>query len=231
MCKNKQDLYRIDVSNLLLQERAEKLFWSMSGFSKENPPSPYQKDEVQQMEQKLQKKIKVKVLLQKLHFYRFEEGFMTIEDKTIYYDLPLYLYKDQIIGAYAFLVSEETLANDRQDTLDQLYTHMWQNAYLDAAREWVKEYLSQQTGEYVSSCISPGFYGIDLAHMKTMYQMVDGKSLGVSVREDGLLYPEKSVLGMYLLLKHEIDVFGKQCNHCLAQGKNCEFCVEKIEKI
>lgn len=228
MCRNKQESYELQIPVSILKERAKTLFWNMSGFSVKNPPSEYQKKEVLQLQQALESKIEINALLRKLEPYSFEKQYMTLADGMIYYDLPLHLYKEQIVGIYAFLISEDTLVSDEQDTVDQLYTHIWQNAYLDAAREWVKEYLFQKTGQFVSSCISPGFYGIALSHMKTLYHMVDGEKIGVSVRPDGLLYPEKSVLGIYLLLKNQINILGKRCGSCPAQGKNCEFCMEKI---
>ena len=177
MCKNKQDYYELQIPASTLKERAKTLFWNMSGFSQKNPPSEYQKKEVLQLQPVLEAKIEINALLRKLEHYSFEKKFMTLEDKTIYYDLPLHLYKEQIVGIYAFLISEDTLVSDKQDTIDQLYTHIWQNAYLDAAREWIKEYLFQKKGQFISSCISPGFYGIELSHMKTLYHMIEGEKL------------------------------------------------------
>ena len=211
-----------------LRVRAEELFWSYSGFSDRNPPSSYQREDILEVHEKLLPKLKIQGLLRQVNEYAFADRYMEAEGRRIACMLPLQEYREQITGIYVFLVSEETVALDAQSTMEQLYTDIWQNAYLDAAREQAKELLAEQTGAFVSPCIAPGFYGMKLKDMAVLHELIDGCQIGVTVREDGMLTPEKSVLGFYLTLSHDLNILGKRCADCPARGKNCEFCMDKL---
>lgn len=226
MCKN--SIVCMTVDENALKSRAEQLFLLMSGFSKTNPPTEYQREDIDSVWRFVAQKIQIDVFVKPVLQYSFRENCMVLESELIYYDLPLSKYQEQITGVYAFMVSEQTIAKNEQDTLEQLYTHIWQNAYLDAAREWLKEWISKKCASFVSQSIAPGFYGIALKEMKKFYDIVGGQQTTVRFGEHGMLDPEKSVLGIYLTLTEDINIFGRQCVNCLARGKNCEFCMNKL---
>lgn len=227
MYRNKK-AWNMDIAEGQLRKRAEELFWQMSGFSETNPPSEFQKEDIYCIQKDLQGQLDIKARVCPIEEYAFSEKNMHLQGNEISYNIPLAAYKEAITGVYVFIVSEKNLAKDEQDTLDQLFIYIWQNAYLDAAREWTKEWLEQETKDFVSQCIAPGFYGIDLDEIATLFKLVDGEKIGVQMREDGFLLPEKSVLGIYLTLSQDINIFGKRCKSCLARGKNCEFCMDKL---
>lgn len=227
MYRNK-NAWNMDIAEVLLRQRAEELFWQMSGFSEENPASEFQKEDIYRIQKDLQEQLEIKARICAIEKYAFYERTMRLKEHEITCDLPLATYKDVITGAYVFMVSEENLVKEEQNTLDQLFIHIWQNAYLDAAREWTKGWLAKETKEFVSPGISPGFYGIALREIGTLFRLVDGEKIGVQVREDGFLLPEKSVIGIYLTLRQDINIFGKRCKSCPARGKNCEFCMDKL---
>ena len=225
MCKSKKIM---QIEHKLLTKRAGELFDRMSGFSKNNPASEYQLEDKEVVHAKVVEKIEIQAMVKEVSSFSLEENFMMIDGKCIHYNLPLRDYSDRVKEIYIFLVSEKTVADDRQETIEQLYTHIWQNAYLDAAREWLKDWLKKESGWYVSDCISPGFYGIPIKCMSDLYDLVEGKNIGVHLREDGFLLPEKSVLGMYFTMKEDINIFGKRCLECPAHGKNCEYCLKRM---
>lgn len=227
MYRNKNE-WNMDIAEGKLRQRAEELFWQMSGFSEGNPASEFQKKDIYRIQKELQGQLEIKARVCPVEKYAFGEKAMYLQEYEIFYDLPLASYSDAITGVYTFIVSEKTLVTEDQGNLDQLLFHIWQNAYLDAAREWMKEWLAQETKRFVSSCIAPGFYGIDLDEIATLFKLVDGGQIGVQMREDGFLLPEKSVIGIYLTLRQDINIFGKRCKSCLARGKNCEFCMDKL---
>jgi len=211
-----------------LRSRAEQLFLLMSGFSKTNPPTKYQREDIESVWQFVAQKIQIDVFLKPVLQYSFSEDYMILESERISYELPLAEYREQITGVYAYVISEQTIAEDGQGTLEQLYTHIWQNAYLDAAREWMKEWIGQKWASFVSQSIAPGFYGIALKEMKKFYNIAGGQQTAVRLAQNDMLQPEKSVLGIHLTLKEDINIFGRQCASCPARGKNCEFCMNKL---
>lgn len=223
MCRSSQ--FGVEVARL--EERAKELFWLMSGFSTENLPTVYQEEDFNQVHELVKKKIQINAKLKKIESISCFERYMKVNGRTIYYDLPLKDYIELLQGAYVFLVSEDSLEFEEQNTIEQLYAHIWQNAYLDAAREWMQTWIEEQEDCYVSSGVAPGFYGIELSYMKEFYELIHGEEMGVALREDGMLEPEKSVLGMHFLLKEAVNIFGKRCAECPAMGKNCLFCMNK----
>lgn len=211
-----------------LRKRAEQLFLRMGGFSKKNQPTQYQWEDIDIVWQFVAERLQIDIFVKPILEYSFCEDYMLLESQQIFYDLPLLEYEEQITGVYAFLVSEQTIVEEEQSALEQLYTHLWQNAYLDAAREWLQEWIGKNHTSFVSQSIAPGFYGIPVKDMRKIYDIMGGQQTGVKLRENEMLSPEKSVLGIYLTLTDDINIFGRQCAHCLARGKNCEFCMEKL---
>lgn len=226
MCRN--DITCMNVKEATLKSRAEQLFFLMSGFSDANPPTKYQKEDIESVQWDLAQRLQINIYVKPVSEYLFFENYMILDTEQIYYNLPLTEYQNQITGVYVFLISEQTIVNHEQNTLEQLYMHIWQNAYLDAAREWLKDWFGKKYGFFVSQSIAPGFYGIALKDMGKFYNLAGGKQTAVRIREDGMLEPEKSVLGIYLTLTEDINIFGRQCASCLARGKNCEFCMDKL---
>lgn len=226
MCRN--NVISVTIKEDVLRKRAEQLFHFISGFSKENPPTQYQREDIESVWEIVAPKIQIDAYVKSVLEYSFFENYMMLESKQVYYNLPLSEYREQITGVYVFLISQPSIVEDGQNALEQLYTHIWQNAYLDAAREWLKEWIGKKYASFVSQSIAPGFYGIALDEMKLFYNVVDWQNTFVKLRQDGMLEPEKSVLGMYLTLTEDINILGRQCVDCLARGKNCEFCMEKL---
>lgn len=226
MCRNKEELLRIPERQL--RSRAKEHFLHMSGFSDKNPPSSFQMEEIKEVADFIKNQIDVRIFVKKVDNYSFHEKNMWIEQKKIYYTLPIYRFKEKIHGLVLFFVTEKEIFTEGKRVMEQLYTQIWQNAYLDAAREWLKEWLMEREHCFVSQCVAPGFYGIDVKEVKTFGHLLQSQRFGVTVDENGYIKPEKTVMGMYFLLQHDLNIFGKRCETCLAQGKNCEFCMDKL---
>lgn len=226
MYKNKQKLLYISEEELC--KRAEQIFWKISGFSKENPPSSYQLEEIKGVWYAVKEQINVHILVKKVDNYRLEEKSMWIEKQQIPYNLPISLYQETVQGILLFLVTIEEISTDGKRVTEQLYTQIWQNAYLDATREWIKEWLAEEEDCFVSQSVAPGFYGIDVSYVKSFVRLLRAEQLGITVTEEGYMIPEKTVVGMYFLLKQDLNIFGKRCKSCPAQGKNCIFCTDKL---
>lgn len=116
---------------------------------------------------------------------------------------------------------------EQEDMLEAFYLDCWTTALLDGTREWIKEYLKEsivQRGEKIIGPIGPGFFGMDMTFIPGLLEMIDGKSIGIREFHGGL-YPPKSNLGFYLVIKGETEWMAGDCSSCLAQGKNCMYCM------
>ena len=182
MYRNKENV--LCVSEKELRERAEQLFWEMSGFSKENLPFSYQLEEIKEVWFEIKEQINVRILVKKVDNYRLEEKSMWIETEQIAYDFPIFQYQETVQGILLFLVTLEEIPADGKRVIEQLYTQIWQNAYLDAAREWIKEWLEVKESSFISQSVAPGFYGIDVSCLKNFGRLLQADQLGITVTED-----------------------------------------------
>lgn len=224
MCRNKPVVWS-DTARVL-QERAEEIFWKMSGYSADNPPSVYQMEELEQTKEKMAASIRVDGVGKWVPCYKIQEDGIWLEEQFISWKgIPLKDVK-KIQGIYVFLLGEPALSESSEDGVAMLYEYMWQNAYLDAAREAVKQRLEEQTKGMVSSEICPGFYGMELEAVSRLHAYLQGETIGVTCGQN-CLSPEKSVIGMHFLLSEPLEWLKRDCAHCLAAHNDCRWCMRQ----
>ncbi len=226
MCRNNQLEYIF--SEKELYPRARELFFLMAGFSEKNPPSIYQEEEIFLVQQAIASKLHIVMEAKKIQHYEFYSRYMILEEERFEYNIPLQSYKEQITGVYAYFVSSKEIDITEQNVARQLYGDIWQNAYLDAAREASREMLRLYTGHVVSQGMAPGFYGIPVENISNLFRLLDTKRAGITLEEGGYMKPEKTVMGIYFTLRWDLNIFKRDCSNCFAKGKNCEFCMRKL---
>lgn len=211
-----------------LRAKAKEIFWSMAGFTEANRPSQYQKEAILEMRDAIAPEIFLRLICRPVQSVSFEKNQMSLNQHPIYCELPLEVYREQIEAVYLSVLTENEITVTSESVSAQLYIDMWKNAYLDAAREQAPQLLKKRLQQPVSAGVCPGFYGIPLGAIQTLYQMMEAEQYGITMQEGGYLLPEKTVFGLYFLLKHDLNIFGRSCESCFAKGKNCEFCMKKI---
>lgn len=211
-----------------LAARARELFFLMAGFSEKNQPSVYQKEEIFLVQQTIASKLCIVMEAKKIQQFRFYSRYMMLEGERFDYNIPLQSYEEQISGVYAYFVSSREIDVPEQNVTRQLYADIWQNAYLDAAREASRELLRFHTDRIVSQGIAPGFYGIPVESIQNLFRLLDTEKAGLTIGEGGYLKPEKTVMGVYFILDCDLNIFKRDCSNCFAKGKNCEFCMRKL---
>lgn len=133
-----------------------------------------------------------------------------------------------LLGARFYLLTGDDVESG-EDLLEDYYIHMWQTAYMDAARElvknslygdctlWVKEKKIQ-----ISYSFGPGFYGMDTAETEKFHGLLGGNEIGVSLCGQ-MLKPVKSCTGVYLAVEEGKYKSLLPCSSCQFGG-NCELC-------
>jgi hypothetical protein len=107
---------------------------------------------------------------------------------------------------------------------------MWQTAYMDAARAYIKtlleSYWIEQSKEKksikVTNSYGPGFYGMDTNEIEKFHSFLEGNDIGVSLNGH-MLIPTKSCTGIFLVVEALLYQQLLPCETCNTDG-NCELC-------
>lgn len=120
-------------------------------------------------------------------------------------------------------------AKDPNGMLEAFYVDAWGSAYVEAAHDVFKKRLQRIYGSefYVSEPFGPGYYGIDVEQTKDIFALLNGDTIGMSLTEGGMMIPEKSCSGFYVISDEKVDLPKDCCESCLTPH-NCSFCRKYI---
>lgn len=160
----------------------------------------------------------------------------------------------QKVYLYAMCITEpeEAMKQIKGELLKEFYLDTWMTAFIDAGRDWIKSYLTNQleqeilgtvrtssyssltrgkkfhrSGEkqriFLSDSFGPGFYGMEIEMVEDFFRLLPCERIGMSLKH-GTMFPAKSNVGIYLALTEESSLPSKDCKNCRSGGKSCEFC-------
>ncbi len=139
------------------------------------------------------------------------------------------IVESSMIGAgFYLMVSDE--CEPTGQLLDDYYNHMWQTAYMDAARAYIKSSLEsfwiEQSNEVrpikITNSYGPGFYGMGTGEIQKFYTFLGGSDIGVSINGH-MLNPAKSCTGVFLVIEAGMYQHALPCETCAMDGQ-CELC-------
>ena len=106
---------------------------------------------------------------------------------------------------------------------EQVCVDILGTSFIDVTMNQIKKDICGTGTAYISPALGPGYYGLPLDDACRLYRIMDGKSLGIQVKRNGILAPEKSGTGFFLLSDEEID-FPAGCRNCSGQKQSCRLC-------
>ncbi len=115
--------------------------------------------------------------------------------------------------------------------LKEFYFDLTGTAVIDVSRHILKSYFEnsdyiKKTGLCVSNAFGPGFFGIEHKEVFRFFKLLDCNKIGLYVNESGVIYPEKSFVGFFVISKNEIFI-ENDCEHCVGNKNGCFFCEKK----
>ncbi len=114
-------------------------------------------------------------------------------------------------------------------TLSDALTDMWYTAFVDAGVRLLREkILADNSGKHVSRPFGPGFYGIGINEVETIFNAVNGREADIEIKNH-LLYPVKSSIGFFIVSDDKINMPPRDCESCA--GGACEYCRNNTVKI
>lgn len=129
---------------------------------------------------------------------------------------------DTVEGVYAYVCTAGEYVLQEENLLRQVYADLWGNAYTDAIRELIRQYLHMFAP--LSDSFGPGFYGMPLSEMDNLSKLLDFHQVGVSVRESMVLQPSKSCAGLYFRVNSDYHKLAGQCASCRGNHTSCRLC-------
>ncbi|QIB69995.1 hypothetical protein Ami103574_12105 [Aminipila butyrica] len=168
----------------------------------------------------------------------FHQGKLTLGELEIHCHYFEQLPEEAVSGLYLYLLTAgECYFSSEENIVDFLYADMWGTAYVDAAaellRDRIRKDLESRMGDsifgipssaYLSEEFGPGYYGMSVQESKKIMSLLQGEELGIAVKDNGLIIPQKSCTGLYFVLNDAQVRIEPGCMKCRGTASGCGFC-------
>ena len=161
-----------------------------------------------------------------------DNGRITIGDAVLHCNYFARVPKEYLEGVYVYMMTVgECLFESEDKIMEFLFADIWGNSYVDAGIEALKEdYIipdmkKRFEGKEVqlSEELGPGYFGMFVGQTKQFEKILDCEAIGVQVKDSGMMIPQKSCAGLFLVLYLELEK-EPACMRCVGNPKGCEFC-------
>jgi hypothetical protein len=227
----------IYVEEKIHRHNIEKYFNQIKG---NNLLSEVERESANEILQQLKKTCKIRSV-SKIYTppaLRIMKGELIIDETKVQGKLFEQDYFHGIISILVFLITiNETENNGISDRvqekeynlLNHYYETMWKYAALQEHRDRIiAEYKIQNSKGVFTPSLGPGYYGIELIENKKIYELLNGKELGIVLNGKNQFIPENTVCGFIIgmeSMKGECEeIFNNPCRYCAATKKACGFC-------
>lgn len=154
-----------------------------------------------------------------------QEG-VKIENEIFRGGIFQYFHRKQPLKILPYLLTIGPLPQKGTNgLLEEFYVDAWGSAYVEAAHDVFKKRLQRIYGGqvFLSEPFGPGYYGIDITQTKGIFRLLDAAEIGLSLTETGMMLPEKSCSGFYVITNQPAALPEDCCEHCLSPH-SCSFC-------
>jgi len=143
---------------------------------------------------------------------------------------------EKVRMAIPFVITAgECSCGEGEPVMDQLLAYMWGTAYVDAARSHfealLRDGLGMEDGLSLSPPFGPGFYGMDNRDSTIICGALSSERIGVRAKESGVMMPEKTCSGIYLLAESGTEFPSDECMGCPASKEGCAYCMIRNRRL
>lgn len=208
-------------------DNAKDFFIEASGFDMKKPRHQKMMDEALSVLEKEKPEAALSVLCTKLGKDAYTSGKIKVGDIEISCNGFSRVDEAHVTDAYICVITAgEWHIEDARRARHQVYIDTWGTAFVDAAKMLFEEELKAQikNGEYLSDPFGPGYYGMPSSDTRKFAEILDMGSLGVEVRESGIMVPLKSMAAIYLVTDNENVLPPMACSECFGRVDGCRYC-------
>lgn len=143
--------------------------------------------------------------------------------------------EDAIEGVYFYMLTAgECYFSSEENIMDFLYADIWGTNYVDAGIRLLTEKIEEDMRNrfpgrsmYLSDEFGPGYFGMPVIESKKFFEILQADEIGVRVKDSGLMIPQKSCDGFYLVFNRPGLKAEPECMRCLGNAAGCQFCAVK----
>lgn len=144
---------------------------------------------------------------------------------------------ENIVCIYTYLITvNECWFESEEDIMNFLYADSWGTSFVDAASDKIREFIEKDAlSKYatnpnlkykLSKTLGPGYFGMPVISTVDMKNIIDFEKIGVTVKDSGLMIPQKSIVGLYMLADDDTIEFPVECSTCLGNHGGCLYCTK-----
>lgn len=211
----------IEINRDRLDDKALKYYKKMCGYFKDDEETNLQKEGIQCFDN-LKDHLHIRVLVSYYNSPVIHDKSIIVDDVILTCTALDQIEKEAVIGAYFYVITIGEINIVSNDLLEQYYYNIWETAYLDAARDYLKTVLKDKD-TFLMQSLGPGYYGMDITSMDDFFRLLDTSLIKVYLSENKMIIPMKSNIGVFLKTKKEIHL-QKACETCLGSKGGCSFC-------
>lgn len=168
----------------------------------------------------------------------FSDGAVRIGEAVITCNYFAQIPKEAVAGIYFYMLTAgECLFSSEENIMDFLYADIWGTNYVDAGidvltEQHIKGDMARRFAgrpAFLSEEFGPGYFGMPVIETKKFFSVLNGGSIGVKVKESGLMIPQKTCAGLYLVYNRADIKAEPSCVRCLGNADGCQFCAIKAK--
>ena len=168
----------------------------------------------------------------------FDEDKIKIEDMELTCNYFSQIPKDAVAGVYLYMLTAgECLFSSEENIMDFLYADIWGTNYVDAGvhvltEDFIKKDMEERFDEkvYLSEQFGPGYFGMPVIETKKFFDVMDASAINVWVKDSGLMIPQKTCAGLYLVYNRDDIKAEISCMQCFGNAAGCQFCAVRKTK-
>ncbi len=134
--------------------------------------------------------------------------------------------KTGVTKIFAYILTIGNMKFDSDSVLQMFYADTWGTAYVDAGRDLLREWISQEE-LYVSDSFGPGYYGMEMSQLEHFFKLLKAENIDVKLNGSTMMVPLKSCAGFFIAMKAPGLLPGEDCKSCLSEAKGCNFCQKR----
>lgn len=226
----------VNIPEERVRENAEKRFIATCGFKLE---TSRKHQRMMEMGLKVRETgvegINIRATYLFLDKSHYRDGKVVLNDSVLTCNYFGQIPEEAVEGMYLYmLTSGECLFSSEEQIMDFLYADIWGTNYVDAGIDAFKEdYILPDMAErfskpgkpvFLSEEFGPGYFGMPVIETKKFVSLLDSDAIGVRVKESGLMIPQKSCAGLFLVYNRDDLKAEPGCVKCLGNSQGCAFC-------
>jgi len=221
----KNQIIRLDKSAGAVQ--AEAYFRVMCGYGKNRKGVEERISRGLQTLTDIYEEINLQVLISEYSGKCVDGTELCLDNERLYCRALSQIPSGKVTRLYLFLLTAGEISSRNTSILNQTYYDIWQTAYVDTARDLLRQYLielDENQGKYVSDSFGPGFYGMEAGQISNFFSLLRAEKIKMELLESGFMSPAKSYAGFFLVTDDVQLLPGKDCECCMSSGRTCVYC-------